>query len=605
MNATPTPSTPAPNRGWLRTPRFATACLASAVALVAVGGLSGCESGSVRGGDSPAAKRSADDGGTDVNKLDTYPGRTGTTMPMSGNGSMDGANGMNNMNGANRSTGTSNSTGRMGGRTVPTNGGVETTLAYPTGNEETSVLLLKAVTPAQVRVGESFQYIITVTNLLADTPVHGVTVMDFGNGATDVNAATPPKPLLELGTLAPGQSVTRNVPATITEAPANGTVANCLSVTYDPTMCVMVTVVNPQIQLVKSGPAEVSVCDPITYTYAVTNTGTGAASNVVVTDELPAGLTLADGSTSVNQSVGDIGPGETKTASVTVQPAKAGTYASAAVAKSASSTVNSEPVSTQVKSEELSLAIQAPETEYAGQNVNYNLFVKNTGEVPVQNVKIDISVDGTNEQATRTVDAIAVGDTATVPVSVSAGQAAGQQTLNVKVQSPCPAVNGPAAAATVNIKSISALQIEVVDKADPVRVGDNPVYTIRVLNQGSADEKDVSLTATLPDQEDYVSGEGASAVTADGKKVNLAPVNIPAKQSVEWTVTTKATAAGDVRFDVNLMAPTLTTPVLEQEPTKLYDPNAGGVQRVEGKPQPAPALPPAPGAGTPPVDPNK
>ena len=590
MNASSTPTTP--RRGWGFASKYATTCLASAVALVAVGGLSGCES-SNRGGDSPAAKRSSDDGGTDVNRLNTYPGATGSgaTRPMSNANGMNG--GMNNgMNGG--MEGMNGPNGRMSGSAaVPTDGGLKTTLAYPTGNEQTSVLELQAITPAQVRVGESFQYIITVTNLLKDTPVHGVTVVDYGNGSTDANAEanTPPKPLLELGTLAPGQSVTRRVPATIENAPTNGTVANCLSLTYQPTMCVMVNVVNPQIKLVKSGPSEVSVCDPITYTYAVTNTGNGTARGVVVTDELPAGLTLADGSTSVNQTVGDVAAGETKTASVTVQPAKTGTYASAATAKSESGTASSDPVSTQVKSEELSLAIQAPETEYAGQTVNYNLFVKNTGELPVQNVKIDISVAGSNERAQRTVDSIAVGDTATVPVSVSAGTVAGQQTLNVAVQSPCPAVQGPSAAATVDIKSISALQIEVVDKADPVRVGDNPVYTIRVLNQGSATEKDVSLTASLPDQEDYVSGEGASAVSADGKKVNLAAVTIPAKQSVEWTITTKANAPGDVRFDVNLMAPSLTAPVLEQEPTKLYDPNAGGIQRVEGKPETRPAIP--------------
>ena len=571
---------------------FASLALASAVALGTLG-LTGCESG--RGGDSPAASRSGDDGGTDVNRIDNYPSSTGTTRPM--NSSMNDGS-MNDRSMNDRSMSNRNRTPSQG-RTRTTQSGVETTLAYPTGNEQTSVLMLKSETPASVRVGESFEYIISVTNLLDDTAVHGVRVMNLGNGTTNttnpaamggVDKAENGTVLLELGTLAPGQTVTRRVPTTITNIPAGGQVANCLSLEYAPTMCVVVNVVNPEIKLVKSGPASVSICEPITYTYAVTNTGNGTARNVTVMDDLASGLTTADGSRSVQQNVGDVAPGETKRATVTVQPAKPGTYASAASAKSASSTVNSDPVSTQVKNEELSLAIQAPETEYAGQTVNYTALVKNTGDVAVQNVKVNFSVAGTNQRQQQNIPSIGVGETVPVPVKVSSGNVAGNQTLNVAVQSPCPAVRGPAAAATVAIKSISALQIEVVDKADPVRIGDNVVYTITVLNQGSAEERDVSLTAELPEQESFVSGNGSSTVSADGKNLTLGAVNIAPKQTANWTVTVKADGPGDVRFNVNLKAPSLTKPVLEQEPTKLYDPNAGGQQTVEGKPQEEPVM---------------
>src|SRR5687767_337421 len=53
------------------------------------------------------------------------------------------------------------------------------TLAYPTGERETSVLLLEVDTPQQVRVGRPYNYSVRVTNL-TDTPLHGVQVRDAG-----------------------------------------------------------------------------------------------------------------------------------------------------------------------------------------------------------------------------------------------------------------------------------------------------------------------------------------------------------------------------------------------------------------------------------------
>src|SRR5690242_10528687 len=52
------------------------------------------------------------------------------------------------------------------------------TLAYPTGDRRTSVLLLEATGPGQVRVGQQYNYTVRVTNL-TDTPLHDVAIRNL------------------------------------------------------------------------------------------------------------------------------------------------------------------------------------------------------------------------------------------------------------------------------------------------------------------------------------------------------------------------------------------------------------------------------------------
>src|SRR5690348_5995884 len=58
-------------------------------------------------------------------------------------------------------------------------GNYQYTLAYPTGDRRTSVLLLEATGPGQVRVGQQYNYTVRVTNL-TDTPLHDVQIRNLG-----------------------------------------------------------------------------------------------------------------------------------------------------------------------------------------------------------------------------------------------------------------------------------------------------------------------------------------------------------------------------------------------------------------------------------------
>lgn len=118
---------------------------------------------------------------------------------------------------------------------------------------------------------------------------------------------------------------------------------------------------------------------------------------------------------------------------------------------------------------------------------------------------------------------------------------------------------------------IHALLLELIDEDDPVPVGETVTYVIRVTNQGSAPSTGVRFTATLPDEQEFLDGDGPTALRREGRAVNALPLaSLEPGASAAWSVRTRALTAGDVRFQLSLMSDQLTRPVEETEATQQY-----------------------------------
>ncbi len=121
------------------------------------------------------------------------------------------------------------------------------------------------------------------------------------------------------------------------------------------------------------------------------------------------------------------------------------------------------------------------------------------------------------------------------------------------------------------VYGIPAIQLEVIDLTDPVLVGEEAVYTIRVLNQGSEPLTNIHITGTLEASQVFQSGSGATEVKGDA--ASFAPAVLPRlepKQEVLWRIVVQAAKPGDVRFNIELRADQFTRPVTETESTMQY-----------------------------------
>jgi uncharacterized repeat protein (TIGR01451 family) len=89
------------------------------------------------------------------------------------------------------------------------------------------------------------------------------------------------------------------------------------------TACALRTrITRPQIAVTKTGPEAALIGDTVTFQIIVSNPGTGPAPNVVIHDKLPPGLQHPQGS-EIEAELGTLGPGETKTLTLTTTAARA------------------------------------------------------------------------------------------------------------------------------------------------------------------------------------------------------------------------------------------------------------------------------------------
>jgi len=508
----------------------------------------------------------------------------------------------------------------------------QASMAFPTGDRATSTVLLTATNPGQVRVGQQYTYNLTVTNL-TDAPLHNVAVRNLGSvrgadaprggdeatpagaaiktgrtgeAATDAETvrrtagteraagtatnrqiearrtemtASETQPLWTVGTLGPRQSQTKQFTEVADEI---GVINNCLSVDYSPTLCVAVQVVKPELSVTKTIPEAVLICDPIPVTYRVTNTGTGVAQGVRLEDTLPEGLQTADNRTAVAETVGDIAAGDTKEVVVRLKANRTGQFASRATARSTAVAAQSREVGTVVREPVLAIGVEGPEAAYLGQGINYRVTVRNAGDAPAANTVLRLVTNGGGQLEPRNLGTIEVGASRTVAVTTGPIRTGRDVTLTATAEATCARpVNDQA---TVAIRTVPALALECIDSVDPIGVNGNTVYTITVINQGTGPDSNIRLTATLPEEQQFVRAGGSTNITNQGRTLTFGPVaTLEAGARVTWTVEVKAIRAGDVRFGLEMISDSMSQPAGETEPTKqIINAARDPVQGAEG-----------------------
>ncbi len=463
-------------------------------------------------------------------------------------------------------------------------------MAFPTGDAATSAILVEKVAPAEVQVGAPLVYQIRVTNLTS-LVLQNVLVTDHlpagfrltgtqpaaqngGSGAASESLRW------SLETMAPRAVRTIEVSGVAT---GPGVLTSCAEVTYNTSLCVSTKVIEPRLELVKTGPAEVLACDPIPYRFVVSNKGTGPARNVTVRDDLPEGLVTKDGLKSFALDMGTIPAGEAREATVAVQAQKAGTFTNKASATGEGGLkAESGTVSTHVTQPVLTLVKDGPKKVFAGRDITYSIIVTNTGDGIARDVILEDQVPAGLTVASATDGARQSGGkvqwllgnleprgSKRVELTMRGG-AIGTVRNSATAQAYC--AKAVAAVAETEITGIAAVLLEVVDLADPIEVGGNETYVITVTNQGTATDSDIAITCTLDEGMQFVSGTGPTTATASGRTVTFVPLaSLPAGTKVSWNVIVKAVTEGDKRFGVSMNTKQLTRSVDETEATNFYN----------------------------------
>jgi len=461
------------------------------------------------------------------------------------------------------------------------------------GGSGEEALRVERKDPAQIRAGQPFAYQIVVTNT-SDNPVRQVVVREKNPNDLQIDRAKPQRSeessstenVWQLGILNPGESKTITVNAT---PPAAGPMQTCLTVDFKPTLCSQFQVVKPDLKLerriidAQGRPRDQFLaCEDIFLQYRLTNVGSGTTQDAQITEELNRMLQTQEGNNAIALTVAPLDAGETYTQRIPlrVTSQQTGRYEGAATAKTGELTARSSKAPIEIVKPDLKMTVNGPQREYIDRPITYNVQVENTGDGPAPNTRVVMQLPDSAERISVSGQNVQREDNAFMLGRIDPG-ASRQFSVTFNVIEPTKVSAQTTAQAycaqeqqaqmTTQIAGIPAIRLEVIDLKDPVQVGENTTYEIRVKNQGSANDLNVQVQGQLPSSMQFVEARGDTSVQNRGQQLRFGKIDqLAPGDMVSWYIQAKANEAGKVNFRVELTSDASQLPVNEQEPTTLY-----------------------------------
>ncbi|HEY9853283.1 MAG TPA: DUF11 domain-containing protein, partial [Leptolyngbyaceae cyanobacterium] len=501
---------------------------------------------------------------------------------------------------------------------------VVTTLSTPTTSAD---VITTKTGPSTIAPGATITYTITTRNngpdqatnvIIRDGIPPETTFSSASDGGTFANGVVT---FPAIPSLASGASVTRTV--TVIAPASGGPLVNRASNTSDtpdptpanndgsqPPAQVVTTLTPPapptptDVVTTVTSPTQVDPGSTITYTITTQNNGSTPASNVIIRNTLPPGVTFnnaSDGGILVDgvvvfPAIPTLAPGQSITRTITVT---APTTSSGPLVNQVSSTSDtpdptpsnndgsqpSSQVTTTVTPQTTNVQVTqaGPTTPVpAGSNVTLTTGVTNNGTIPATNVILTnplppnvTFVSATPSQGTCTF--------ANGSVTCNLGTINPNQTVNVAIvviPTQPGNISNPISVSGTNIASSSSnnittpiqvvppqtdLEVTQTGPTEPQPIGENTTFNTVVTNKGPVTGTAVTLTNPLPPNTTFVSAtptQGTCQLTTNNVVCNLGDLN--PGQSVNIATVVTPTAPGTITNQVTIASPNDSNPANNQ-----------------------------------------
>jgi uncharacterized repeat protein (TIGR01451 family) len=121
------------------------------------------------------------------------------------------------------------------------------------------------------------------------------------------------------------------------------------------------------------------------------------------------------------------------------------------------------------------------------------------------------------------------------------------------------------------VEGIPAMSVEVVDLEDPIEVGGELTYEVRIVNQGSCACTNVRIVGTVPDGLHARDGGGPTRHRIDGSQIAFDPLpKLATKADAVYRIKVRGTQPGDYRFRIQMTSDELKQPVIKEEASRVY-----------------------------------
>ncbi len=361
-----------------------------------------------------------------------------------------------------------------------------------------------------------------------------------------------------------------------------GDLGTSAQVSFSSQAAAVFKVEEPLLKVEIRGPKEILLGDPASQMITISNPGSGVAHNVKLEALLSEGLEHPHGER-LNIEIGSIGPGDSQTVRLGLSAAKGGPQSIQVTASSSCDASATTMEKINIIAPSLSVAATGPGLRYVGRAATYNIDVTNDGTVANNNVRVSHRVPegfqfvsanrgGKYDASQRTIHwflgRLEGGQKSQVSCELTAISAGDfQHAVSVYSDS---GIRADQMVAT-SVKGVAALSTEIVDFNDPIEVGVETAWEVRVRNDGSKAAKNIAVACELPAEVQLLVAKGPTQAVADQRLVvfRALPELAPGQQAI-FRIQVKGVVDGTHRLRTRVTSDALDEPLLMEEATKFY-----------------------------------
>ncbi|HZV07896.1 MAG TPA: DUF11 domain-containing protein [Gemmataceae bacterium] len=422
------------------------------------------------------------------------------------------------------------------------------------------IVRLRVRAPARAEPNKDIEYQLTIENI-SRADAHHVWVRDrLPSGVKDATKAEPqytekkepkdgPTDLLwDLGTLKAGTR--RTIVLTIKPAGTED-VQNRAYVQFEHGQKVTTRIAKPSVQAKVTAPTQAIKYESILFRIEVMNTGSVPVRNVVVTDELPAGVQYGavvkgtpepriggkegQSGDKLTWKVGDLPPNQTRRIEYQAIPSKLGQFRNNVKATADGGTSATGSASVNVVEPKLKISVSGPQRRLANRPIPYHITVRNLGSVALANVQVTDELPGRIEFISASsggrreggfvrwsLGAMQVGEVRSLDLVLRAPES-GDCSNEARVQADNN-LSDRANSGWMRIESVSTPVIEIDKAKGSLVVGEKAAYTIRLFNPGKNSVLNPSVIVTVPDEMKILGPRGATSAQQQGQHIHFDPL---------------------------------------------------------------------------------
>ncbi|MEM9940251.1 MAG: hypothetical protein AAF939_01600 [Planctomycetota bacterium] len=447
-------------------------------------------------------------------------------------------------------------------------------------------LIVEKLAPKEVQVNSLTEFELVIRNV-GNVTARNVIVLDRIPNGAEFMSALPQATVSrtrdlkwELGSLRPGQESRIKVQLKPTQPGEIGSVATVISAT---SASMRTRVTRPILNVVHQSKPTYLVGDNVVFDVVVQNKGDGPANKVLIQEDVPRQLEFSEGYRELEYDVGTLMPGQSKRIQLSLRAAKVGKLQNVMYASAEGGLRAQHKLDLEIIAPKLVASSSGPTKRFLGRKATHVFTVANKGTAKATNVELiarlpsGLKYKASNNQGrydpashavywsmaelSRGVDATVELTTTPVDIGSQAIRFESFADLDVRADAQQP----------LSVQHLDDVFFDIDDVVDPIEIGAETGYRIRIVNQGTQTATNVQIQVDFPAGIQPTAVEGTLRHSIAGQRITFEPItSMSPRDELSFVIKGTGKTPGDHRVVVNLKTDGRTTSVAKQESTRVY-----------------------------------